>query len=302
MLQQKISNDFKKKYDLDPDFHWYLCKLKEKYCDDKKLKGKHVDSFIHGYVIYPLFSVTLVMEAQVLELLSMSRKDFLCLHIDATGSIFSQPPHSNTKVFYHSVVLPADEWQPTLAVMELITCSHTVRNICSSLNIFIEKLKKYSLKWPIISIVESDFSKAMLQTCCKSFNNVDLQIYLNQTYVECEDPLIEAQPRTLIHVCSSHVIKAAIRRIKLFTTDETLQKYFRSTVVLLIHSTSLQHAKYLFGIFIALFAHTKQCMEHEVYIKKLSDVQPLDLQDIEIDANLLKDSVLDDFTFNRTQR
>ena len=57
------------------------------------------------------------------------------LHFDATGSIFAQPPDTDTRVFYYSLVLPADDWRPPVAALEFISCGHSVTASHSCLDI-----------------------------------------------------------------------------------------------------------------------------------------------------------------------
>ena len=104
MLLQNISSDGKKKWDLDPNFHLFLCKLKQKY-DDDELIGKHISGYIQGYLKYPAFTVTLFTKKQLLEMIKTSKNGFLFLYFDATGSIFQQPPDSDKTylLFYGTI-------------------------------------------------------------------------------------------------------------------------------------------------------------------------------------------------------
>lgn len=93
----KIYSESKKKFDLDPDFNLFLCKLRHKLLADVELKGKYVPGFIQG--IYPPFSVTLFTYKQLIEVVTISQKHQLCLYFDATGRIFAQPSDSDTRFF-----------------------------------------------------------------------------------------------------------------------------------------------------------------------------------------------------------
>ena len=122
------------------------------------------------------------------------------------------------------MVLSKNDWRPPVAVLEFISCGHSVRSIHSCLDIQVEASKKLSSEWPIVNLIETDFSKAMIQVSCKAFNNMDLEMYVNKTYLEIKNPERDIQPRTIIHVCSSHLIKAAMKRIRTFTIDEEHQE------------------------------------------------------------------------------
>ena len=291
MILQKISSDSKNKFDLDSDFHMFLCKLRQKYLNDNQLQGTHVSGFIQGYSIYPAFSVTLFTEKQILEIIKLSKENFVMLHFVATGSIFSQPPDSDTRVFYYSLVLPADDWRPTVAALEFISCGHSVRAIHSCLDILVEALKKYSNKLPIVDVIETDFGKAVIQSACKAFNNIDLGIYMNLIFDEINHPEYDEKPLTIIHVCSSHLIKAAMKRIRQFTSNETLQELLRSAISLLVHASDLEHALELFGVFVKLFNCKYKAIEYDILLDKLTKIKPLDIEDI---SQLYKDSDDDD--------
>ena len=292
MLLQKISSDGKKKWDLDPNFHLFFCKLKQKYDDDDELIGKHISGYIQGYSTYPAFTVTLFTEKQLLEMIKTSKDEFLFLYFDATGSIFQQPPDSDKRVFYYFMVLPKNDWHPPVAVLEFKSCGHSVRSIHSCLDIQVEALKKLSSEWPIVKLIETDFSKAMIQASCKAFNNMDLEMYINKTYLEITNPERDLQPRTIIHVCSSYLIKAAMKRIRTFTMDEEHQELLRSAVSLLIHATDFEHAKDLFRIFVILFELSAKTCQYDIYLQKLKDIKPLDLQKTSMSENA-KNSLLD---------
>ena len=92
----------------------------------------------------------------------------------------------------------------------------------------------------------------MIQSACKTFNNIDLGIYLNIIFDEIQHTEYQETPLTILHVCSSHLIKAAMKRIRTFTSNEVLQELLRSAISLLIHATNLNHALDLFSVFIKL--------------------------------------------------
>ncbi|KAJ8671772.1 hypothetical protein QAD02_003031 [Eretmocerus hayati] len=278
MLLYKIASEHKKRFDLDENFHLFLCKLRNKFFEEPRLQGKFISGFIQGYSTYPAFSVTLFSENQILALIEEGKEsEALFLDFDATGRAFAQPPDSDTRVFYYSLVIPGRDWRPPVAAMEFISCSHSVRGIHSCLEIFVECLKKYSPNYStIIKWIETDFSKAMIQSVSKAFNNIDLSIYLNLTFSIIEIP-DESIHLIYIHVCSSHVIKAAINRIKSFTDVEEERTMMRSAVSLLIHTTDIATAKMLFKKFVILFDSRMMSSNHSDLVTDLLHPELLDL-------------------------
>lgn len=55
-LLYNIGYEARKRYDLDNDFHTFLCKLKLLYDQDQNLNGTHISGFIQGYSLFPEFS------------------------------------------------------------------------------------------------------------------------------------------------------------------------------------------------------------------------------------------------------
>lgn len=92
----------------------------------------------------------------------------------------------------------------------------------------------------------------MIQSVCKAFNNMDLDLYLDILFSEVCNNTDKCRPLTILHVCSSHFIKAAIKRIRNFTSDLQLQILCRSAVGLLIHVTDLEKALDLLTFFFIL--------------------------------------------------
>lgn len=277
MLLGKIASEHRKKDDLDKDFNQFLFKLTVLY--KAALNGRITKGFIQGHTIQPDFSVTLFMEDQITVMIEVKKDDFLIVHFDATGKVLAQPPDVEKRIFYYCMIIPGSvsDKKPSIPALEFITSGHSVRNICANLDIFVENLRKNTTIWPLIDLVEVDFSKALIQATCKSFNNFDIQIYLDKCFLQFENPEIDQTPFTTIHVCSSHLIKSAIKRIKNFTPDEDIQLLMRSAVGLLIHSTNFSHAKDLFKVFLILFgSEEKNDEEHNTYVKKLKDVEAFD--------------------------
>ena len=136
------------------------------------------------------------------------------LYFDATGSLFVGPPGSKKRVFYYCMVLEGDAVIPPVASLEFITNGHSAFNIHQNLAVQVDILRKLSpKKWPIVNIIETDFSKAMIQAACKAFNNWDLQVYLDKSFDKIINPNLDIPLFTLIHVCATHLKRAAVKKI-----------------------------------------------------------------------------------------
>ncbi|KYN06047.1 Ubiquitin-like-specific protease ESD4 [Cyphomyrmex costatus] len=211
----------------------------------------------------------------------------LCLYFDATGSIFLQPPDSPKRVFYYCVVTPGGDSVP-VAVLEFITCGHDVYSIEKNLELFVSALKKMTTSRPLVSQVEVDFSKAMLQATCKAFNNMDLSFYLQYTWERVHGSNKYEYPITIIHICSSHFIKAGIKRTKQFSNYEDLRNIMRCAVTLLIHKINLKDARMVFRAICKLFLTKKKSQSHDVLLAEYFNSESADFltsADMEINVD-----------------
>lgn len=67
--------------------------------------------------------------------------------------------------------------------------------------------------------METDFSTTIIQSSCKAFNNKDLAVYLDYAFAEANNPDKRSRALTIIYGCCSHLVKAAMSRIKHMTDD-----------------------------------------------------------------------------------
>lgn len=276
MILNKIASDAIKKFDLDEDFHMFMVKVKNEYDSHENWNGKVVKGFIQGYTIYPSFSVTLFCEEQIRLIVDIMKSGYLCLHLNATESIFSQPPDSVKRVFYYCLVISGDKNSVPIAPLEFITCGHDVYIIQHCLDTLVSSLQQITSTRPLVSQIETDFSKALLQADCKAFNNMDITVYLHHMWDRIHNQNHDYYPITILHVCSSHLIKSAIHRIKTFTSDEHVRTLLKSAIGLLIHRTDLADAVSLFQTICILFGCPKKCVNYETFLQELADIATLE--------------------------
>lgn len=214
MLLNKINSDDRKKNDLDPNFFKHLQLLHKKLKENAKWKGKHLEGFIFGQTNLPNFSVTMTSERQIILLLSMLEENkYAVLHFDATRSLFAQLSDVKKRVFYYCVTLSEKDVSFALPVLEFISSGHSVYAIHTCLSLFVDLVKQITSIRPIVPRIETDFSKTMLQSACKAFNNCDLMTYINFAFDKLQKPETKFT-FTVLHICSSHFIKSGIIRIK----------------------------------------------------------------------------------------
>ena len=123
-----------------------------------------------------------------------------------------------------------------------------------------------------------DCSMALIQASSKAFNNMTILQYLKfvWTKVNHDNGKIESILNiSVIHICSSHLINAGRKRIKVFTTEDIGRHYQGFILTSLIHSTDLISAAN-----IVICATIFFCSERKIpefynalsFIKNLTDI------------------------------
>lgn len=163
-------------------------------------------------------------------------------NLDATGSVISHLYKSDKPVYYYALVVPGkeDEYGP-MPIGEYFTDTHDVPSICSFLMRINHSMKKLKpAKKCFINKIETDFSLALIISCLWSFNQMSLPSYLKTAYDFLTNSIKEFPNITVVHVCSSHMIKTIKR--KSFTHCQTKRQrdvalFF---ITQLIHCTNLE--------------------------------------------------------------
>lgn len=86
---------------------------------------------------------------------------------------------------------------------------------------------------------------------------------------------------TLQHISSKHSIKATKDRILKFTDDQDLRDFLRNSVNLLIHTTELTNATYIFETILILFHLEYKTDNYNLRLQELTDVELLDFLEVE---------------------
>lgn len=86
---------------------------------------------------------------------------------------------------------------------------------------------------------------------------------------EIRNPQNKFRPVTVLHVCSSHLIRAATKRIKTFTDDHGMRILCGRVVALLIHSTSMDKADEIIKLCSQVFGMRRKASDHEDAVNTL---------------------------------
>ena len=128
------------------------------------------------------------------------------LHLDATGSIATLPPYAQEKmaICYYALTLPGSTLFSPVEVMKSYQSLHTESAVTYVLNYFLDNLK-FTNK--IIKKIETDFSLVLLKSACYATHKINLYDYMDVIYIEAEKKKPINKNITILHICSSHVIK-----------------------------------------------------------------------------------------------
>ncbi|CAG9790408.1 unnamed protein product [Diatraea saccharalis] len=276
-LLQKMSSEERWSSKLSKKFTDALVQLEEKF--EQEWKGKFLNNFIQNVSLKPFF-VILFTEKQLRILLN--EKDRTFCYLDATGSLIKKPKDDCKRIFYYSLILRGDEKneRSPFPVAEFISAAHSVPYITFFLSTVCLVLKKLSSRSPIINKIETDFSMALLQATSQAVNKLALIEYVNTIF----NKFTRIQSMTILHICSSHMIKTFSRKIKTFGIKRKSKVYEVSMRLAanLIHCQSKEQAGEIFKTVIMLFS-TFLCKE------KLADFLDKIMSDESFDHSLLED-------------
>jgi len=200
-----------KKDDLHQDFDVFLDMLTEQL-DDKWI-GEHIKGFIQLNCKKPFLLVTF-SEKSLLQIIKAAEYGHVFTYLDATGALIDRPIGTDKKVYLYSLILPGDSEKGHFPVAEFISSMHSVPYITLFLSLVDHALKKLSTRSIIIDKIETDFSLALLQSACLSFNKMSLMNYLTVIFNKHENNERLEHGFTVIHICSSHLVKTVLRKSK----------------------------------------------------------------------------------------
>lgn len=266
----KMKSDARKKKDLDKDYCKYMEKLiekfKEKYKDCEVIKG-----YIQFNAQEPIF-IVMFSEPQLRVVASMKE---IFLFLDATGSVAAQPQYCQEKltIYYYGLFMPGGPEFSPLEAAEAILSVHDTDAVRFFLSQFRNKLKLITTK--TVKKIETDFSLVLLHAACQTFNDMNLYQYIN--YLYSEENKENKKDLTILHSCSSHLIKALRKKIFQCFPDKKNHKPQRSMASKimsgLIHAESIEAAKPFFELFVKLFMLEKKDSSLKVEAEKIENTQ-----------------------------
>ena len=111
------------------------------------------------------------------------------------------------RTFYYAAVYRSDLTKNIIPVFQLFSEKHDIPSLSDVLSIFNRDLKVHSGSKNPVSMVTVDFSFALMNAVCKSFNDCSLFVYLELVYRTFVKKEPTPMPLTVIASCSVPVIK-----------------------------------------------------------------------------------------------
>lgn len=205
---QKISSDMKGADDLDPHPLVHTDKLAALFRSKEEWSGLYISGYIQNDLAVKWFS-----ENQILFLVNLlNTKVNVFANFDATGSIVAPLQYSDKPIFYYALILPGNETNSPLPLADFLSNVHTVPQITYFLSSFWYAVRRYTKRKIILRKIETDFDHALIISCIKSFNEMELSEYLSIMHKTVIQKNTELPDLTIVHVCSSHMLKTVIRK------------------------------------------------------------------------------------------
>lgn len=128
------------------------------------------------------FCIKLFSDEQI-KVLKCANKPLL--HLDATGNVIRNPTTEESvqcnRILFYAGVITTESNRRLYPVFSMLSSTHDTRAILKLLNDFKYVCQK-NRNWPAFSGVVTDFSLAIINAACLSFNNCVLLDYLNMCY------------------------------------------------------------------------------------------------------------------------
>jgi hypothetical protein len=179
-------------------------------------------------------------------------------YFDATGGVIRETVDQR-QPFLYSLVAHDTKKNKMIPIAEFITTAHNQDNISGFLFHISNYFKTNFSSW-LPSVIVTDFSYALINSVCLTFNRCDLGQYISNTY-EClknpRDKALRGSIQTVMYLCSAHFLKMTIKRArKIFKKEKTnkvVQDVFLFTFSLFQNSTTMSEIFELFKHFYNIF-------------------------------------------------
>lgn len=198
---------------------------------DMTIKNKE-EEYIHE--ILDPFAVYLYSKSQFMVLKKEIKKrdaDFeVVMHMDATGAVVRKLTEGCNQIYYYVGIIKRksaneNDNHDLFPVFEMISSSHDVVAIGNWLRTTKERLA-VTEHW--LDRVVSDMSFATINSLCDIFNHMSFVEYLNMTHLWMNNQNMfkaEKGRKTIISLCSSHLMKNLTRDIKSSFKQERQAKH-----------------------------------------------------------------------------
>jgi len=255
-----------------------LTELSDKWIEE------HIKGFIQLNCKKSFFLVTF-SEKSLLQIIKAAEYGHVFTYLDATGTLIDRPIDTDKKVYLYSLILPGDSEKGPFPVAEFISSMHSVPYITLFLSLVDHALKKLSTRSIIIDKIETDFSLALLQSACLSFNKMSLMNYLTVIFNKHENNERLEHGFTTIHICSSHLVKTVLRKSKTLMKNSRQIRLAGMAIAKLIHCDKLSEARNVFRSLIKVFNLNIQDPEYDECLDMISNVTS-DVNDNVIDEDV----------------
>lgn len=197
----------------------------------KSIQNKE-DQYIHE--ILDPFGVYLYSQAQFnilkQEIKKRSDEFEVVMHIDSTGAVVRKPCESCNQLMYYAGIIKTKSAEYNnnndyFPVFEMISSSHDVVAIGNWLRTTKERL---GILEPWLDRVVTDMSFATINSLCDIFNHQSFIEYLNLTHKWMMNMDLfrnEKKSKTIISLCTSHLMKNLTRDIKNACKEEIVAKH-----------------------------------------------------------------------------
>ena len=237
---------------LDPDPLLEIIKFREMQL------SKNIN-YIREIPFVPLRIFLIHQEALDVIKKEMNNGNFLSLYVDCTGSLFNK--YKKKSPFYYSICLPSlqspisNDSVPPITVADAILTDNTTPSIKTFLGKFLQLLEKHTNRSHQIKKVECDFSWGFVNAITETFNKVDIKTYIQRSFdliMNLKD-VSSFSHFTVIHLCSSHIIKAISNNLSKVTNSKKIKEKFLFCFARLQNCSDLSSAKDFFYHLVIIF-------------------------------------------------
>ena len=167
------------------------------------------------------------------------------------------------------MILPGSEEYGPMPIAEFLSDTHTVPQITYFLSTFNHAIKQYTSRKAVIKKIETYFSLALIITAIKSFNDMTLARYLNLAYSFVTKKNIKFPEITIIHICSSHMIKTVLRKCKKIFNGNRQCKLAAHMITKLIHTDNMDAVNKTMRMVVVIFGLPHEVSMLNTYVQDL---------------------------------